>query len=1094
MGKVLMADKKNEELKHLNIPLNGKLRTAPDGTQLGPGDFKVLENMRYGELSPKSVSGMDNINTTRITGYYPVRGAFHYKKDQPAESHVLFQTWDDALTDSYKVYQNITGIPTAGNHETTALFTDSSGAGVGRFSDAPDNCVAYANGKDACMWGGDEYRVAGFVIGDLEGNTNLDYTVKINNTLTDAANIATMASVTETVDANTMLLLHLDNNVTDSSNEGGLHPTLPVHTITNNNVTFSNTVYKWGYSGIFNGTTGYLTIPDNADFNFSGAGATWTVDFQIWIPSAFSPVGSAYIYYQRTGTAGAAANDFRIAIDKAYGMWRVTLEIYNTSALLVSCSTDYYIGVDAFHHIEVCESSDNYYIFVDGILRGQTTSTDRASNYTGKVFIGCNNIMGTGSEADFFTGELDEIRVSNVCRHIADFTSRLGAYGAQNTCYLYIGSTIPISGVKFYVGTVHNESVATVTAYYWASGQWNAVPATFLDGTAAGGTDTLGQDGIISFGTTTSLAKPKLLNDTYCYWYQFVFTNLDAATTISHAMLVADFQQVKDLWDGEYRPIASFFKYTTKWIDNTTNVLNEDWVAPAVDDASAISGSLTYANVGGLTSSQYLLAGFVERITGMRFNFVQAAAGTNAVDRVNLAATVMTVSYWDGDSWVAVTGLDDGTRNGVASFGKSGVVTWDAPAENTEFKYSVHKNVDHFYYYKITFNATLTAALVFIDKISGISAQKYINGYSFPVMWQNRLWLFDEVGNKRNSGICTAQDTICVFNGADAYPPEAPMVFGNNEKVIAGDTLYVRDSGAVSDNLVVYKARETWIIDGTSPTDYKKRKMGDAGCVAPGTLKKINTGYELSPGVLHHIHIFQSDHGIHLNDGGAIQIISDDIRDVFDQNSTTHIYLSMIHKSEAFVDEKNYEYHWLWASGESTTLDKEYVYDIRKKKWFTIDRGATLLLQVGITVRDTNGNSYNYGFVDSGYMERLEYGPTWDGIAMYFTYQTGDIALGDWRYSAKIRKIKHIVKAKGTTAASVTMTHYGDTSTTATTGTPTHAVLSTAKRVLQKVCGVDWGNFVFHSIKCRIGTNNENIGYEPIGLMVKYKIIHDEDF
>ncbi len=1077
-----MADKSKEDLKHLNIPLSGKLRTAPDGTQLGPGDFKVLENMRYGELSPKSVSGMDKINTTRITGYYPVRGAFHYRKDQPAESHVLVQTWNDVLINgSYKVYQNITPIPTAGNHETTALFTDSSGAGIGRFSDAPDNCVAYANGKDACIWGGDEYRVAGFVIGDLEGNTNLDYTLKINNTLTDAANIATMVSVTEgVVDTNTMLLMHLDDDVTDSS------PTTP-HTPVNTGVTFTNAVYKFVDSGLFDGTTSFIRVPDDPDFTFSSG--TWTIDYWIYIDPA---AGTAfYVYCHQLD--GSDVSYFRIYMNKSGGLYRVYLTCYAASVSKVLLATPYSITTGAWHHIEISENGNDYRIFIDGVSSNNVEDTDRpGSNYNSDVYIGCAYSFAGGTTL-FFKGYLDEFRVSNICRHTEDFTPRSTVYGPQTVCYLYVGSTIPISGVKFYVGTVHNESAATATAYYWGNGVWNAVPATFLDGTSSGGTDTLGQDGIISFGTTTSLAKPKLLNDTYCYWYQFAFVNIDATTTISHATLVADFQQVKDLWDGEYRPIASFNKYTTKWIDNTTNVLNEDWVAPAVDDTTAMSGSLTYSQIGGLTSSQYLLCGFVERMTGLNFKFVQAGFGATSIDRTNTAACAMTISYWDGDSWVIVTGLDDGTRQGTASFGKSGVITWDSTTENTEFKYSIHKNVDHFYYYKISFDATLSA-LVFIDKVSGISAQKYINGYSFPVMWQNRLWLFDDVGNKRNSGICTSQDTICVFNGADAYPPEAPIVFGNNEKVVAADTLYARDGGSVYDNLIVYKARETWVIDGTSPTDYKKRKMGDTGCVAPGTLKKINTGYELSPGILHHIHIFQSDHGIHLNDGSSIQIISDDIRDVFDQNATTHIYLSMIHKSEAFVDEKLYEYHWLWASGESTVLDKEYVYDIRKKKWFTINRTSGKYIQLGISVRDTNGNSYNYGFIDTGFMERLEYGTTFDTTTIVSTFQTGDIALGDWRYSTKIRKIKHIVKAKATTTQSVTITHYGDTSSTATMGSPTHAVLSSAKRVLQKICGVDWGNFVFHSIKCSITTNNENVAYEPIGLMLKYRTIHDEEF
>ena len=47
------------------------------------------------------------------------------------------------------------------------------------------------------------------------------------------------------LDSYIKLLLHLDNNVTDEIGK----------TVTNNNVTFSDTIKKFGYSGVFNGTS-----------------------------------------------------------------------------------------------------------------------------------------------------------------------------------------------------------------------------------------------------------------------------------------------------------------------------------------------------------------------------------------------------------------------------------------------------------------------------------------------------------------------------------------------------------------------------------------------------------------------------------------------------------------------------------------------------------------------------------------------------------------------------------------------------------------------------------------------------------------------
>src|SRR5512139_2479830 len=96
----------DKPLQPYNLPLNGRLRTAPDGCQLGEGDFKTLKNMRYGELSPKSISGMTKIDTNVINAtYLKPRAGFHYRKSQPSESHLLVQAWNTGVTAAL-VYEN----------------------------------------------------------------------------------------------------------------------------------------------------------------------------------------------------------------------------------------------------------------------------------------------------------------------------------------------------------------------------------------------------------------------------------------------------------------------------------------------------------------------------------------------------------------------------------------------------------------------------------------------------------------------------------------------------------------------------------------------------------------------------------------------------------------------------------------------------------------------------------------------------------------------------------------------------------------------------------------------------------------------------
>ena len=75
---------------------------------------------------------------------------------------------------------------------------------------------------------------------------------------TDSSTTPKTVTNTETYDSYTKLMLHMENNVTDSA---------AGKTVTNNNVTFSNSVYKMGgYSGVFNGSNAYLFLADICGF------------------------------------------------------------------------------------------------------------------------------------------------------------------------------------------------------------------------------------------------------------------------------------------------------------------------------------------------------------------------------------------------------------------------------------------------------------------------------------------------------------------------------------------------------------------------------------------------------------------------------------------------------------------------------------------------------------------------------------------------------------------------------------------------------------------------------------------------------------
>lgn len=829
MANIKSRQTQDSSLRYLHIPLGGRLRTSVDGTELGEGDFQVLKNMRYGEISPQSIGGMTKINTSVIDAtYIKPRSGFHYRKVQPSESHILVQAWNSGLTASC-LYENTTAIPNQGNFIATALWTDNSGATIARISDAPDGSIAYCNGVDTCIWGGNEARCPGFVIGDLS-TVFYDYTEKVNNTLSDSNNVA--------------------------------------------------------------------------------------------------------------------------------------------------------------------------------LIKNNT---------------------------------------------------------------IYIATIRPIKGIKFYI-SIANTSVGTAVVNQWYSSVWNNV-TNLSDGTSLAGR-TLAQTGSMTFDSTVSTAKPKILNNTFAYWYQVIVTGVDATTAVYYVTLNYPFQQIVDLWDGVARPIMSYFRFDgTTYNDESTNVLNEDYVSGNV---------LTYSDLSSLSTNSYLTVGFIERMTGMDLTLVTGKTNTNA--------TNMSLYYWNGTTWTAVDNLSDGTKTGTKSLSKSGFITWDAPAESSEFRCAI-SDQNLWYYYKISFSAALSAN-VYLDLVTGIPAQKPIKGYLYPVMWQNRLWLLNDNSYMKNTAICSSLYTVCVFNGSDS----TIILFGNEEGLVAGATLFMRYGGDMYDNLIVFKKNEVWLVDGTSPTDFKKFQISNKyGCVATGTLKSCDLGYEIAPGLTKHILIWQGQGAILMFDGNTVSPISDDIKNYFDPLRSECINSSLIGSSEAFYDELKCEYHWLFASGGSaTSLNKEFVYNLKKKKWSEFPRSSGKQLQIGFSIKDTLGGSYQYGGIDTGYIERLENGTTFDGDTIVSEYRTGDIPLGGWTVETSIRHIKHIAVAKISTTNNVTITHYGDGSSSGSPDTVSASINASGKRIALKNESILWGNYIFHGFDCSLTTNNENIGYEPVGIGVYYLIIRED--
>ena len=733
------------------------------------------------------------------------------------------------------------------------------------------------------------------------------------------------------------------------------------------------------------------------------------------------------------------------------------------SKLYKSANTTAVPNQDTFSDFATLEN--NNHVLFSNAPNGAMLALNGASN---RIWTGledrCGQFIVYDPSGSFFYDYTD--KVNNTLQDAKNVATMYAVAGAT---HVYIGSPRPLQGVKFYVKTA-NASAAVATLEQWTGATWANLAVT--DGTILVAGKSLSKTGSIAFASTVSTSKITDIRNSVAYFYHFTFTGLDATTTIYHCTLDAPMQPVTDLWDGSGRTCLGFFIDTTgagTYTDYTTNVLPS---TPANPKPYVATYHPSYADLT-MGAGAYGFCGFSERMMGLIFSMPDATA-------INTDAVVINaVDYWNGVAWVSVGTVTDGTKTSTQTLHNGGNWTWQTLDENIEFKTKV-ANDQQYYYYRFNFTGG-TGPSVVVNTITGIPVQKQINPYRFSLLWQNRLWMFNDQVDKKNTGLYSAYGTNCVFNGDDSGIRE----FGDSNELTCGETMFSRYGTGLYDNMVLLKTSSLFLIDGTTPPWTTYTISSKIGCVAPLTLKRCDMSYEVTQGVSKHVLIFRSARGVEFFDGNTLTSISGDISNFFDSSSPDYIDPTVYDVSlESGSFDENFDfYHWMF---ENASGKQEWVYALHYKKWFQINRGTGKALNCGFSVVDTDGNPYLYGGTSDGFLEHTENGTTFDGNPITYTFHTGDILLvKSAMYVTRLRHLKLMAKSKNVSTAKVTCTHYADTDSSPSTPLfPTISQKNT-KRVYQwkHSCNID---AVLHSLKFTVTTNNEVSGFEPLmisGLM-----------
>jgi hypothetical protein len=971
-------------------PFIGKWNNTDPSITLDDYDYQDIQNLRRDGDRLKGVRGHIVVNSTSTwdgdldTYIYPTNG-FHYYKTYPAtESHVLVCATDSA-DENLRVYQNTTTIPNQGEFSASILYTAPSDAETGRFSMAPNGFLAYADGQDAKLWGGDEFYPLQFITSTAVVNDTItkarDFSTEVFNKDSD-----TTAYIGGGNDENTILLVHFDGvegstSVADYSDSA--------HSLTlqdDAHLTTDQSVFG-GSSMYLDGDGDYLSVPDSNDFWLTTN--KFTLDFWVrWdeVPSTdegfYSQAtdGNNYTQFLWDQSEGSIvlriANGGVLSVDNTFGSWTPT--------------------ADTWYHIALIRgwggAANDWAVTVNGVQLGSTlTSSTAVGNYSGGLYIG-----GTSFAGGYASLWMDEVRLtSGEARWEDDFTPPSTSYVDDALVWL-VGSPIPLTGVTYALGTANTVASTMDVKEYQITG-WETL--SISDSTDNG--PSLGQDGLVSW-SRTGLARLALLQEFSLYWYQFSID--DGAAEIYSVTAQSDMEDLTNIYSGEEQDVGLCYVYNGAYDDYTPEAQTDEVGYPVVLD------SLT-------ATTQFLQVGFSSPQQALVINMVSGKSNSTA-------NTGLDIKYRSGGAWVNMVEVYDGTSNSNISLRQSGVVKWLDDLDGEEFPYSFN-GTPPLYWYRLVWDANMDSE-VEINNVRGVPVADDIGGYTFPVVFGGRLFLMSERNGSENKAIYSAYGAPWVFNGTDS----GELYFGDGLPTTAAAPLYNIYLSTGVEQLIVTTARATYRLEGTGPSDWAIQTVsGVVGCTAPLSMVVCGPTDVDGSSAKRQVVMFVGSSGVYLCDGAKVDLASHDIRSYWDPNHANYISPSVREEAVGWYDPTLDVYKLVMG-------DLELEYSLRYGGWTKLYRengsGANPL-RVGFPVVDTDGGVYTYGAADDGLMYRLEYGGDWNGVADINQYvHTKDMFLatgpGEYPffYDTVIDYVRLLFADRGTETDTISFTHYCD--------------------------------------------------------------------
>ena len=497
---------------------------------------------------------------------------------------------------------------------------------------------------------------------------------------------------------------------------------------------------------------------------------------------------------------------------------------------------------------------------------------------------------------------------------------------------LFICTDIPASKLTLtFVSGATNDNVSVLSVHYWkdvaGAYGWTAV-SSLSDGTDVGG-DTFKQNGSITWTAAPTGEAPHFMFGRNGFWYRLTFdAAIGSDVQISECSYESSYQQIQNIWGGVPQPpaevlieqagddiqkmwksaaassinlrkfpagdyiyIHSIDKLVGFYIDpgSTPNIISAKVTNLQTKDGSTgedtlVSTKREFSREGFTEGMDVVTENFDNAGNNVTFNIRSVSSSTimaptdtwnieetdsDATITYNKESFIQAVEYWDGNSWVAVSNMVDGTRG----LSRHGFVTWQRnDAHKSQFKQSIF----HAYVYRFKINEPVLAN---INVSLEIMPYFDIDELSYGVC--NGAWKQRAVYSNGNQfAFITGRGSPMTLNGSDFAVMEAGD--GRSNQILTFRTFY--------NELIVWQEEDarnggcTTLFEGFSPQTFGKVVLStEIGCMNAKSAVVVDgsTAFVSTKDRVQTIAVWLSRYGVYMTDGRVVTNISKQIHNYF---------------------------------------------------------------------------------------------------------------------------------------------------------------------------------------------------------------------